>query len=208
MSGATQSRSSDADGEKTTRSGIARRLRGFAPLVAPADGLRAATVVIAVTEQNGQYGIWLTKRSAQMREHPGQYVLPGGRAEPGEDYVTAGLRELVEELGLSLTRDHVLGRLDDYVTKSGYVIAPIVCWAANGVDTQRNPDEVASVHFVSFAELLATPRFEAIQETDRRVIQFPLLGILINAPTGAVLYQFAEVVLRGRPTRVSGLEEP
>ncbi|HET6731625.1 NUDIX hydrolase [Mycobacterium sp.] len=193
---------------RTLRSEIARRLRGFAPLIAPTDGLRAATVVIAVTEQNGQYGIWLTKRSAEMREHPGQYVLPGGRVEPGEDSVAAGLRELAEELGIGLTRDHVLGRLDDYATRSGYVIAPIVCWAANGVDAQPNPDEVASVHFVSFAELLTTPRFEAIQKTDRRVIQLPLLGFLINAPTGAVLYQFAEVVLRDRLIRVSDLEEP
>lgn len=195
-------------GEVSVRAAISRRLQRFSPMSLQRSGLRAATVTIAVNRRGSEYGIWLTRRPAGMRERPGQYVLPGGRVEPGEDRIAAGLRELDEELGVDLSRDHVLGRLDDYVTRSGYVISPIVCWAASGQTADPNPNEVASVHFVSFNELLVRPRFVRIPESDRLVIQFPLLGFLIHAPTGAVLYQFAEVVLRGRDTRVDGFEEP
>jgi len=195
-------------GEVSVRAAISRCLQRFSPISLQRSGLRAATVTIAVSRRGSAYGIWLTRRAAGMREHPGQYVLPGGRVEQGEDPIAAGLRELGEELGVDLSRDDVLGRLDDYVTRSGYVISAIVCWAASAQTADPNPDEVASVHFVSFNELLVRPRFVRIPESDRPVIQLPLLGLLIHAPTGAVLYQFAEVVLQGRDTRVSGFEEP
>ncbi|MEZ0366053.1 CoA pyrophosphatase [Mycobacterium sp. pUA109] len=187
---------------------IAARLDRFAYTTAQVHGARAAAVSIVVVYQCGEYGVWLTKRSPHMREHPGQYVLPGGRLELGESHDEAALRELSEELGVNLSRDHVLGRLDDYRTRSGYVITPIVCWAGREHVIRPNPDEVSSVHFVPFTDLLTTPRFVSISQSERPVIQLPLLGVLIHAPTGAVLYQFAEVVLRDRHTRVDGFEEP
>lgn len=193
---------------RAVRAGIAGRLDRFAYATAQVDGARAAAVTIVVVYHRGEYGVWLTKRAAQMREHPGQYVLPGGRLESGEDHVQAALRELNEELGIRLSRDHVLGRLDDYATRSGYVITPIVCWSGREHVTRPNPGEVSSVHFVPFTDLLTAPRFVSISQSERPVIQLPLLGLLIHAPTGAVLHQFAEVVLRDRHTRVDGFEEP
>lgn len=187
---------------------IADRLRTFIPVQASTEGLRRATVVIALNRQHGQDGILLTRRSSGMREHPGQYVLPGGRAESGEDATAAGLRELAEELGVGLPGQDVLGRLDDYVTRSGYVITPIVCRMDEGHVVVANPSEVSSVHFVPFGDLLVAPRFVHIPQSIRPVIQLPLLGFLIHAPTGAILYQFTEVALRGRRTRVNGFEEP
>ncbi|MCZ4553174.1 NUDIX hydrolase [Gordonia rubripertincta] len=207
MSGITTT-GADQDNAEELRASIVRRLDEFDHTTAPLDGARGAAVVIAVTSRNGEYGIWLTKRPSKMREHPGQFALPGGRIEPGEDYATAALRELHEELGVEVDRADVLGRLDDYVTRSGYVITPIVCWAGPDRETTPNPGEVAQLFFIPMADLQVTPRFIDIPESDRPVIQMPLVGSLIHAPTGAVMYQFAEVVLGGRATRVNDFEQP
>jgi len=62
--------------------------------------------------------------------------------------------------------------------------------------------------FVTFDELMVQPRFLTIPESERPVIQLPIVGALVHAPTAAVIYQFAEVVLRDRHTRVDGYEQP
>jgi hypothetical protein len=102
----------------------------------------------------------------------------------------------------------VLGVLDDYPTRSGYVITPVVAWGGADRPLSPNPAEVAEVHFVSLRELDVPPRFVRIPESDRPVIQLPLIGRLVHAPTAAVLYQFREVVLHDRHTEVAGLEQP
>ena len=103
----------------------------------------------------------------------------------------------------------LLGRLDDYPTRSGYVISPFVFWAGDA-DPVANPDEVASIHRVALRELTRddSPRFVSIPESDRPVIQLPIGDDLIHAPTGAVLYQFRAVAHDGEEVRVADLEEP
>lgn len=207
MSSETTNPGEQVDPE-TLRASITARLDEFDHTEAALDGARSAAVAVAVTSVDGVFGIWLTKRPSKMREHPGQFALPGGRVEPGEDVETAALRELHEELGVEVDRSDVLGRLDDYVTRSGYVITPIVCWAGADRTTKPNPGEVAQLFFIPMADLQVTPRFIDIPESDRPVIQMPLVGSLIHAPTGAVMYQFAEVVLGHRATRVNEFEQP
>jgi hypothetical protein len=104
----------------------------------------------------------------------------------------------------------VLGLLDDYETRSGFVITPVVVWAGDAPRLEPNPAEVARAYVVPLAELdqPGTPRFITIPESDRPVVQMPLLGGVVHAPTAAVLYQLREVVLHGRPTRVDHLEQP
>ena len=187
-----------------SRHDVAERLRRFRPRPLDPAGLRAAAVAIALVED----GIWLTERAATLRAHAGQFALPGGGIDPGEDAPRAALRELHEELGVELGPDQVLGRLDDYATRSGYVITPVVVWAGQVAPPAPNPAEVARVHHIPLDELDVAPRFIAIPESDRPVIQLPLLGVLIHAPTAAVLHQFTEVVLHGRDTRVADLEQP
>lgn len=190
------------------RTVAAARVEGFDRRTADVPGARAASVVLAVAEKDGRQGIWLCKRSTTMRRHAAQFALPGGRLDPGEDHVTAGLRELDEELGIELPPSSVLGALDDYPTRSGFVITPIVCWAEEYQEPTPNPDEVALLFFVTFSELLVEPRFLTIPQSDLPVIQLPIVGSLVHAPTAAVIYQFAEVVLRNRQTRVDGFEQP
>nr|WP_234974440.1 CoA pyrophosphatase [Williamsia sterculiae] len=184
-------------------------MAGFPRRVVPLDHNRSAAVAVVLTVVDGVTGFWLTRRPARMREHPGQFALPGGRVEPGEDLVTAALRETREELGLTVDADGVLGMLDDYPTRSGYRISPVVCWTADDSVPMTNPAEVARLYFVPLADLArVTPRFISIPESDRPVIQMPLVGELVHAPTGAVIYQFAELALHDRHTRIDGLEQP
>jgi hypothetical protein len=101
-----------------------------------------------------------------------------------------------------------LGLLDDYPTRSGYVITPVVLWAGTDPPLRPDPAEVAEVHRVPFEAIDVPPRFLAIPESDAPVIQVPLFGRFVHAPTAALLYQFREVVLHRRSTRVAHLEQP
>ncbi|MBT0566374.1 CoA pyrophosphatase [Williamsia sp. CHRR-6] len=183
-------------------------LHDFRFATAEVPGARRAAVALAVAQVDGRFGIWLMLRAESMRTHSGQFALPGGRLDPGEDHVDAALRELAEEIGIVVPRSAVLGRLDDYPTRSGYVITPVVCWVGAGATPVPNPDEVGTLFFVSLAEIAVPPQFVSIPESPRPVIQLPLVGSLVHAPTAAVIHQFAEVVVHGRHTRVDGYEQP
>ena len=153
----------------------------------------------------------LCRRASRMNTHAAQWALPGGRVDPGETVAETALRELDEELGVLLGPTSVLGRLDDYPTRSGYVITPVVIWAGTDVALVPNPSEVAHVYRVGLHELCRadSPRFVAIPESDRPVVQVPLGGDLIHAPTGAVLVQFRWVAIDGRvDERVDEFEQP
>jgi 8-oxo-dGTP pyrophosphatase MutT (NUDIX family) len=153
----------------------------------------------SVTGTAGGAAVILTRRATAMRAHAGQWALPGGRLEPGESPLDATLRELHEELRLELNREALIGALDDYPTRSGYVITPVVLWAGDQAEVDPDPGEVRSVHRVAFSELCRadSPRFVSIPESDRPVVQIPVGGDLIHAPTGAVLLQFRRVAIEG-----------
>jgi 8-oxo-dGTP pyrophosphatase MutT (NUDIX family) len=187
---------------------LAEALAAFPRRTHPLDGRRAAAVAVVVVDTDEGPGIVLTKRSAHMRAHAGQWALPGGRVDAGESYDDAALRELHEELGLLVGPDAVVGMLDDYPTRSGYVITPVVVWAGADAVMTPNPDEVASVHVAAGAVLDVEPRFVSIPESDQPVVQLPMLGTLIHAPTAAVVHQFRELAVHGRVTRVDHFEQP
>ncbi|MCP5266183.1 MAG: CoA pyrophosphatase [Burkholderiaceae bacterium] len=170
---------------------------------------RAAVALTLVPTEAGEVGFVLTRRTPKLRTHSGQWALPGGRVDPGESADGAALRELDEEVGLRLPASAIIGRLDDYATRSGYLISPIVVWAEEAGRMQPNPDEVASVHRIALTVIAAPDAVEFVEipESDRRVVRVLIDDRRIHAPTGAFLYQFREL-LAGRTTRVFDLEQP
>jgi 8-oxo-dGTP pyrophosphatase MutT (NUDIX family) len=196
---------------ETLETRMRANLGAFPRQPADANGLRPAAVAVTVVAKDGVPAFLLTRRTAGLRAHPGQWALPGGRADAGESAVEAALRELAEELGLRLPSSAVVGLLDDYPTRSGFSISPVVVWASRVEKLQPNPAEVASVHRIPLSALDGpeAPRLLTIPESDRPVIQMPLgPGRLIHAPTAAILYQLREVAVHGRWTRVSHFEQP
>jgi 8-oxo-dGTP pyrophosphatase MutT (NUDIX family) len=193
------------------RSRACEHLQRFERRACAVEGRRAAAVaLVLVAGDTGEAGFLLTRRAAGLRQHARQWALPGGRLDPGESPAEAALRELAEEIGLTLAPDAILGLLDDYPTRSGFVITPVVVWGGPATTLRPNPAEVASVHHVPLRELEHPdiPRLVAIPESERPVIQLPILSTLVHAPTAAVVYQLREVVVHGRPTRVDHFEQP
>ncbi len=163
-----------------------------------------------MVDVSGGASFLLCRRASRLSSHAAQWALPGGRLDPGETAVDAALRELYEEVGVELPADSVLGLLDDYPTRSGYVITPVVVWGGGRLDLRPSADEVVAVYRVGLHQLQRadSPRFISIPESPRPVVQIPLGGDLIHAPTGAVLLQLRWLGLEGRADAVDELEQP
>lgn len=163
-----------------------------------------------MVDVSGGASFLLCRRASRLNSHAAQWALPGGRLDPGESAVDAALRELHEEVGVDLPGGAVLGLLDDYPTRSGYVITPVVLWGGGRLDLHPSPDEVVAVYRVGLHQLQRedSPRFITIPESPRPVVQIPLGNDLIHAPTGAVLLQLRWLGLEGRGDAVDELEQP
>ncbi len=198
----------------TLRQSIEENLAGFAPRQIDDESLRRAAVALVVVraDADDRACLLLTLRPGTMRRHSGQYALPGGRMDLGETSSETALRELEEELGLVLSPRQILGFLDDYPTRSGFRITPIVAWSETTAALRPDPDEVDKVFRIPLEELVRPeiPRLEVASDPARPVISAPIptLGGPVYAPTAAILYQFREVALEGRATRVSHFDQP
>jgi 8-oxo-dGTP pyrophosphatase MutT (NUDIX family) len=199
--------------DEQLRARLATNLARFTPQAVRDSTLRRAAVALVITaREDGCACFVITRRAAKLRAHAGQWALPGGRCEDGEEAPQTALRELREEVGLSLAREHMLGTLDDYATRSGYAITPVVFFYGARAALRPEPREVAAVYEVPLSALgrPEVPRFTRIAESDRPVIQVPIaqLGTAIHAPTAALLFQLWEVAVQGRDTRVAHYEQP
>jgi 8-oxo-dGTP pyrophosphatase MutT (NUDIX family) len=204
---------------------IRRHLRSVEVRGADPGSHRIAAVAVALVEEgpgaeveglarpagwSREAALILTRRHSGLRHHPGQWALPGGRVDAGESAEDAALRELAEEVGLVLDATSVLGRLDDYVTRSGFAITPVVVWAGAAKALVANPAEVESIHRIPVREFMRSdaPLLDPIADSAHPVLRMPVGLSWIAAPTAAVLYQFRELCIAGRPTRVAHFEQP
>jgi 8-oxo-dGTP pyrophosphatase MutT (NUDIX family) len=204
---------------------IEARLRAFGVHAVAAEGRPAAAVALAITDAghgaelpgmpkhtnwSRQAALVLTRRSEKLRSHAGQWALPGGRIEAGETAEQAALREMAEEVALQLDSSAVLGRLDDFVTRSGFVITPVVVWAGAARRMSPNLAEVQSIHRIPVREFLRpdAPLLEHVASSAHPVLRMPVGKGWIAAPTAAILYQFCEVCIGARHTRVAHYEQP
>jgi 8-oxo-dGTP pyrophosphatase MutT (NUDIX family) len=191
------------------RAAIAAHLARFRRVAQSGAGLKAASVAICIVFQHDVRSLLLTRRAPGLRSHAGQWALPGGGRDPGESAQDAALRELHEETGVPAGPGDVLGTLDDYATRSGYLITPVVVWGGPVRPAMSGPaSEVARIHVIPLADLDVAPRLLRIPESGSPVIQLPLLGRYLHAPTAAIIYQFCQVALHGRTIRVAHFEQP
>lgn len=211
--------------DEALRIRIAGNLSRFQVKTAAPHAGRGAAVALAITDAGYGAGLpgmpayddWqpqaslvLTKRSSKLRNHPGQWALPGGRIDAGETAGQAALREMHEEVGLKLDSRATLGHLDDFITRSGFIMTPVVVWIGPHRDLVANEAEVASIHRIPVAELLRedAPMLEEVAGGGAPVLRMPIGDSWIAAPTAAILYQFREVCIGGRATRVAHFEQP
>jgi 8-oxo-dGTP pyrophosphatase MutT (NUDIX family) len=164
----------------------------------------------AFAEWHAGPALLLTRRALTLRRHAGQWAMPGGRIDDGESPEQAALREMSEEVGLALGPSNVLGRLDDYATRSGFVITPIVVWAGAARTLIPNPGEVQSIHRIPLDEFLRedAPILNQVRGAEHPVLRMPVGNGWIAAPTAAFIYQFREWILLGRATRVAHFDQP
>lgn len=211
--------------DDTLKDLVRRHLAAFEVNSAAAHAGRGAAVAVAITdggfgaalaglptfdEWQSHAALVLTKRSSKLRSHPGQWALPGGRIDAGESAEQAALREMHEEVGLALDADAIIGRLDDFITRSGFIMTPIVVWIGPHNGLVANPEEVDSIHRIPVAEFMRAdaPMLNDEEGHGTPVLRMPVGDNWIAAPTAAILYQFREVCIRGKTTRVAHYEQP
>ena len=163
-----------------------------------------------VPDKGGAASVLITRRGSALRHHRGQFALPGGRVDPGRLSPKPPCGNSKKEVGLDLPKSAVLGRLDDYPTRSGFVITPVVVWGPEQPELHANPGEVAAIYRVPLHEIgnsktVSTPR---VPFTERPLITLSILDTLVFAPTAAIVHQFAELAVHGRITRVKHFDQP
>ena len=199
----------DREAVEQDREAMAANLAGFSRIGVSRADLTKASVAVCVVLQHDAPALLITRRAPSLRAHAGQWALPGGRRDAGESAGDAARRELLEETGVQVAPDDVLGVLDDYVTRSGYLMTPVVVWGGPVSSAMRGPaSEVERIHVIPLADFDVAPRLLRIPESAAPVIQLPLLGRYLHAPTAAIVYQFCQVALHGRTVRVSHFEQP
>jgi 8-oxo-dGTP pyrophosphatase MutT (NUDIX family) len=150
-----------------------------------------AAVLIAITDVPDDPQVILTQRPRAMRDHPGQVAFPGGKIDPGEDAVTAALREAEEELALPRDAVRVIGISDIYHTGTGFLVTPVVGVVPPGLELTPSPSEVEA-WFEAPLSLLLDPASWSTNEVywrgaNRRYLELEWQGFRIWGVTAAII---------------------
>jgi 8-oxo-dGTP pyrophosphatase MutT (NUDIX family) len=154
-----------------------------------------AAVLIAVTDVPHDPQVILTQRPRGMRDHPGQVAFPGGKIDPGEDAITAALREAEEELALPRVAVRVIGTSDVYHTGTGFLVTPVLGVVPPGLDLRPDPVEVAD-WFEAPLGVLLDPASWTTNEVfwrgaNRRYLELDWQGFRIWGVTAAIIANLA-----------------
>ena len=176
----------------------------------PTGHRRAAVAVLLSPLEDGRPSFALTRRAMTMRRGAGNFALPGGNFEPGDDPVAAALRETHEELGVEVGREAALGLLDDFLTLGGHHVTPVVLWTDAVLTLDPDPQEVHIAWRLPLSDLEhpQAPRAEPHPHGGEPILRMFAGGNWVNPPTAAWLYQFREVALHGRSVRVDKVGQP
>ena len=163
--------------------------------------LRPASVLMALVDRPEGLSVLLTRRRDDLAHHAGQVSFPGGRAEPTDKSpLDTALRETEEEIGLDRSRIEIIGRLGDYVTKSGFKIAPFVGLVEPPFELTPCPHEVAEVFEVPLSFILDTANHRLIERKNSvnlKTYEMTHGAYRIWGITAAMIVSFVELV--GRP---------
>jgi 8-oxo-dGTP pyrophosphatase MutT (NUDIX family) len=178
------------------------RLRGRlaelpADVIDPGE-LRRACVLIPLLKVEGEWGILFSHRSPDLPVHSGQISFPGGSAEAGEELDAAALRETEEEIGIPGDAIELIGRMDDVITRTGFVVAPFVGVIGRPVEYVLQRSEVTHVYEVPMSVLLDrhNPEIRHLRYRDRTYPSyfFKHPPIEIWGLTAMMLKRFLDVV--------------
>ena len=124
------------------------------PMITQDREYKAAAVLIAIIDRDGEAMVLLTQRTEHLSSHSGQVAFPGGKIDRGESPQQAALREAQEEVGLESSQVRLLVTFGTYFTGSGYSIAPVVAIVEGEPELTLNEDEVAAAFEVPLSYLM------------------------------------------------------
>jgi 8-oxo-dGTP pyrophosphatase MutT (NUDIX family) len=183
-----------------TAAEIRARLRALTQVSLAHANLRPAAVLVPLEPERG---VWLTRRSNNLPSHAGQVAFPGGKIDvTDESPEAAAIREAHEEIALNPADAEILGRMDDYITGTGFHITPILALIRPGTVFVPAAAEVAAVFCLPFETLLdpAAParRTATFRGETREFWVWPEANHFIWGATAEILVNLARV-LRAKP---------
>ena len=168
----------------------------------PERALVRAAVLVPIVEREPGPSVLFTRRTDHLDMHAGQISFPGGRLERGEGAVDAALRETEEEVGLLRRHVRLVGRLDTYVTRTGFEVAPLVGLVAPPFPIAPDSFEVAEVFEVPLEFFLEPGSRQThariYQGRERHFHAFPYKDYYIWGATAGMLVNLVEVLAGGR----------
>jgi len=178
-----------------------RAVVGDRPAIAiDAPQYRRACVLIPLVQTTVGWSVLFSRRSANLAAHSGQIAFPGGAVEEGETLEAAAVREAEEEVGIPSEHVELIGRLDDLITNSGFLVAPFVGIIHQRIDYVLQEAEVDEVFEVPVDALLqpSQPEVRYVAFRSRqypayfyRYEQYEIWGL-----TGRILKGFLDLVWR------------
>ena len=172
------------------------------PVTAAPDGLMPAAVMLLLYPKDCDYCVLLNKRSMTVEHHKGEMSFPGGARDPDDsDFEDTARRETEEEMGIARDDITILGRLDDSVTRSNFLVKVFVGTIPYPYQFNPSSHEIAEVVEIPVSVLRdpATLRWDSIIADGARtaVRSYGYQQHLVYGATAKILDQFLAIIADG-----------